>query len=117
MPRTALTVQEVEPNANEAITFAAMDQANGMKFLNDGRTILVAKNGDASAHQLTVVSKGDPVFGRTGNLVKSIPAGGEEIVGFLNPAGWNQVSGVDAGNVQVDVDDDTSMTIAVLRLK
>lgn len=117
MPRTAIAVQDVEANANEAITFAAMDSANGMKFPNDGRTILIFKNDDASAHQVTVVSKGDPVFGRTGDLVKSVPAGGEEVVGFLNPAGWNQVSGVDAGNVQVDVDVDTSMTIAVLRLK
>ena len=111
MPRTEITVQTVGKNSNAELTFAAMDQSNGMMFINDGKTVLVVKNDDASPHELTVVSTGDPVYGRTGDIVKSVLAGDLEIVGALPQAGWNQTS-TNVGKVHVDVDGDTSMLVA-----
>ncbi|MDT7040875.1 hypothetical protein [Candidatus Nitronereus thalassa] len=117
MPRTAIPVQEIEGNANEEIVYTAGDAANDMLFQNNGRTLLICKNGSVGAIQLTIVSVPDPVLGRTEDIVQSIPAGDDFIVGFLKPSGWNQKSGADAGKVYVNLDDDTSVSVAALSIK
>ncbi len=116
MPRTAIAVQEIPANSYVgAITFTAVDAANGMMFPNDGRTILIVKNADTASKTVTVVSVADQ-WGRTGDHSITVAAGGEAIVPPLPPAVWSQQSGADANNVYVNFSAATSTTIGCLRL-
>ena len=114
MARTNIAIQNVDANEQLTPTFSAMDDVNDHDFVNTGRELVIVQNDDGSPHTVTIVSKGDPVYGRTGDLVKAVAAGAREIFGFLNPSGWNQAAG---SLVHVDIDDDTSMTVAVCQIK
>lgn len=115
MPRTAIAIQEIPFLGSGAISFAAADAVNGMLFPNDGKTVLLVKNGGASAITLTVVSVADE-YGRSGDIAPPVAAGEERIVGPLRPALFNQRSGADAGKVYVNFSSGTSVTVAALRL-
>jgi len=117
MARTAIAVQEVPFQGSAAVNFGAADSVNGMVFPNDGRTILLVKNAGAAPITVTVASVQDE-YGRSGDIsAASVDVGAERVVGPLRPALWNQKSGTDMGKVYVDVSDDTSVTVAALRLE
>lgn len=115
MARTAIAVQEIQFLGSGAIAFTAADATNGMMFPNDGRTVLLIKNGGAGAITVTVTSVPDE-YGRTGDLIISVAAGEERIVGPLRPALFNQRSGADQGTVYVGFSAATSVTVAAPRL-
>lgn len=117
MARVAIAVQDLAANAGATITLAAADATDNMKFLNDGETILIIKNAGAGAVSVTVVSVAEPQFGRTGNIILSVAAAAEGIFNRLAPIGYNQKSGADQDNVQVDFDIDTSVTVGAVKLK
>jgi hypothetical protein len=115
MPRTEITVQNVS-KAGLAPTYAAADAANDMMFKNDGHTVLHVKNGGAGAISVTVVSIADP-YGRLGDVVVSVPAAGERIIGVFKDFLFNQKPGsTNAGKIHVDFDVDTSVTVAALKI-
>lgn len=99
MAFTAFTTTPVSPASDAAVTYAATDAVNGNTVVNNGKVALVVKNPTAGPISVTVVSVPDS-NGRTGDITVSIPAGGEEAFGLLDPALFNQRSG-DVGQVHV----------------
>lgn len=116
MARTAIVTQVVDFQSGEDITFAAADQANGMTMENDGQSILLVKNDDASVKQVTIVSVKDEL-GRLGDIVKTVAATTIAVFAPTRAVGFNQRSGDDVGKTQVDFDADTSVTVAVLKIQ
>ena len=116
MARTAIAVQEIGLNAGATITWTNSDQANGMIFANDGRTVLLVKNGDASARVVTIASVADEA-GRIGDQVPSVAAAATYCFGPLRPAWWSQRS-TNQGCVLVDfaVGTPTTLQVAAVRL-
>ena len=116
MARTAIAVQEIGLNAGATVTWTNSDQANGMIFANDGRTVLLVKNGDASARVVTVASVADEA-GRIGDQVPSVAAAATYCFGPLRPAWWSQRS-TNQGCVLVDfaVGTPTTLQVAAVRL-
>lgn len=119
MPRTAIAVQEVAFQGNAAISFAAFDQPNGMKFPADGRTVLIINNAAGVPRNVTLISVPESRYGRSAPSAQTaiaIAAGAIRLIGPLPPEVWNQQSGADQGFAQVDIDVGTSVTVAAVRL-
>lgn len=110
MPRTALTVQSLGLNGQLNATMTNADAANGMSFLNDGQTMLVVRNADASAKTVTVKSVPDE-WNRSGDVVCVVSASGIGIFGPFTPAVFNQPD----GTINVDFSAATSTTIAAAK--
>jgi hypothetical protein len=83
--------------------------ANGDQFINNGRTWISVKNGDASSHTVTVTSILNCSQGvnHPGTLV--VAAGEERIMGPFDPLRFNDVT----NRVSLAYTALTSMTIAV----
>lgn len=115
MPRTEITVQDVN-KIGLSPTYAAADSANGMMFKNDGHTVLHIKNGGAGAVSVTVASIADP-YDRLGDVVVSVPATSELIIGVFRDFLFNQKPGsTNAGKIHVDFDVGTTVTVAALKI-
>lgn len=112
MPR-GLIVQSDLPfqGADEDVTFTAGDETNDMYFVNEGLQFVLIDNGDAVPVVITFVSVADK-FGRTQDLVVTVPATSIGMAGPFLPGIWNQ-SGTP--NVNVDMVSDTSLTLAAVR--
>ena len=112
MPRTNIPIQIKPANGGEidVVAFTAADQANGMEFVNDGRTTLMVLNGDASPHTATIASI-KCSHGRLGDATIVVTAG-DQGDGGPYPTDLFQQSG---GLVHVDFDADTSVTVACIR--
>jgi hypothetical protein len=114
MPRTSIAVEEVPfQSYDNDITFSNVDAANGMMFPNDGQTVLLVKNADATSKTVTVRSVQDE-NGRTGDLVVTVAAGKTAWIGPLRQKLFCQRS-TDAGMVYVDFSAATSTTVACMR--
>lgn len=107
MPRTALTVQSLGLNGQLNATMTAADATNGMAFVNDGQTVLVVRNTDASAKTVTVKSVPDE-WGRSGDVTCVVAASGVGILGPFTPAIFNQSD----GTINVDFSASTGVTVA-----
>ena len=114
MAFTSFAVTSIGRNASGAVTYSAVDAANGNTFVNDGKTSLRIKNGGGGSITATIVSVPDE-HGRSGDLVIAIAAGAEYAVGCLDPALFNQRSG-DVGFVHVTFSAGASVTAAVVQL-
>lgn len=115
MARTQIALTSVASAKEGAITFTAADAANGMYFVNDGRTVLIVKNADAATHTATVRSVPDP-YGRTGDIAAATAAGATNVVGLLPTGLFNQTAAGSLGEVNVDFDASTSVTVAAIQL-
>lgn len=114
MARTLIAATTVPANGGEAaITWTNADAVNGMYFANDGKTVLLIKNGDVATHTATVTSVADP-FGRTGDVAMATIAGATNAAGPFPPNLFTQRDGT--GQVLVGFDAGTSVTVAALRL-
>ncbi len=117
---TAITVQApAQYSGISNLTLTAADAANGMMFANDGKTILVVLNNDASSKTVTIVSVPDE-NGRTGDIVLTVPAAsggfpGIAITDTLPTALFTQQNS-DAGNVYVTFSASTSVKVAAVRI-
>ena len=111
MARTDITVTDGGYGMT-LMTETAADQANGMSFSNDGRTILVVSNEDASAKTVTIAVNSDE-FGRDVTESVTIPAGRISVSNFFPPSVYNQA----ANKVHLDFDADTSVKVAAFRMK
>ena len=120
MARTVIPVQTLSKNDSAAITWTAADNANGNYFINDGKTILLAKNeGAGGARTVTIDAVSDP-FGRAVDEEMTVaafdtPEPGLNSSGFLDPVAWNQLGTGDLGRVHVDCDADTDLYLAALK--
>ena len=117
---TAITVQApAQFGGIQNVTLTAADSANGMMFLNDGKTVLVVINNDVAAKTVTIVSVPDE-NGRTGDIVLVVPAAvggfpGIAITDQLPTALFTQQS-TDAGNVYVTFSAATNLKVAAIRI-
>lgn len=117
MARTLIPAQSVAQNAGLPIVWTAVDQANGMFFINDGETVIMARNTDASPHAVTIDSVADQ-FGRVGDIVMTPVAESGVLDGIavssrlpthlFNQAGTN--------NCNVDFASATGMWVAAISI-
>lgn len=114
MAFTAFATQVVNPASAAAVTYAAVDGANGNTIVNNGKVAIRVKNGSGVSVTVTVVSVPDS-NGRTGDIVAVIPAGAEYAFGLLDPSLFNQRSG-DVGQVHVTFSAGASVTMAAVQL-
>lgn len=107
-----LTVQNINRSGLEA-TYASAG-AGGDEFTNNGSTFLHVKNGDGSAHTVTVASQYAPVPAglAQSNVQVSVPAGEERMIGPFPTRAFNDEDGL----TQVTYDAVTSVTIAVINI-
>lgn len=112
MPRTVIALQDIPSEGHiGSITMSAADAANNHELANNGKVLLLVENGDASPHSITIVSVPD-FAGRIQDIVQAVAAGDLAIFGPFKPAWWNQAAGL----LHVDIDVDTSVTLAALRI-
>ena len=114
MSQTLLAVQKPGLVA-AALEAVAADGVNGNYFINNGRTLLIIKNGGASSITATVTSVPDP-YNRTGDVTATVAAGAEVVLGPFEQTLFNQASGVTAGGVQLAFSDATSVTLSAVSL-
>lgn len=113
MPRTAITIQTLTPNAGVAsAAFQAVDAVNGMQVPTGkhGTLILQVKNTDTVNHTVTVLEgKGTA----KGDLQVTVPANtGDVLIGPLDHDRFEQTD----ENFYLDFDSATGMTIKAIRL-
>ena len=94
-------------------TLAAAVAANNAEFLNDGRTLLAVLNA-ATAAEITLITPGTVDGIAIGDRAITVPIHATRVMllGPFPPGVYNNSSGM----VQIDLDDDTSVTWAVFRL-
>lgn len=111
----ALTVESTGVGANSLTPTFVAAGAGGDTFLNDGRTVLYVKNGDASPITVTITT---PLSLRGGIGVEdpptTVPATDEEIIGPFDPTIFNAPAGT---GVEVNYSAVASVTVAVIRLQ
>jgi len=105
-----LTVQDVTAAGITPVYVAA--SADGDSFPNNGRVMLHVKNEGTADIGVTVVSAKTCNFGFQHDIVVSVPAGGEKMIGPFSPERFND----DQGQVQVNYSDVTSVTVAALEI-
>lgn len=106
MARTDLSTQRITRSGLDPSYTAA--NVDGHSISNDGSVVLHVKNGDASAHTVTLVTPRKVDGLDVADLTVSVPAGGERIIGPFPPATFGRVVDVDFSAV-------TSVTVAALK--
>jgi hypothetical protein len=113
MPRTVITVTNLDPQQSVGLTLEDADAMNGMMFVNDGTSALVVKNdGAMDPVQVTIVAVPDEA-GRAVDYEEDVEAGTIGIFGPYLPAWWNQTT-QNFGYIYVDFDDDTDISVGVI---
>lgn len=117
MARTNIPLQALPAIGGAAITWTAADQANGMYFVNDGDSILMVRNTDASPHATTVSSVAD-VYGRTGDLVATPVAisGSNDGIAMFSRLPAHLFNQPGTNNCNVDFASATGMSVAVVQV-
>lgn len=91
MVRTVITKQQLSgsyPPTALTFTFVNGDNTNGMQFPAAGKEIVILHNTTGGSINVTLGSA--PLYGRTGDLVKALPAGAYAVIPPLELAGWRQ---------------------------
>lgn len=99
------------PTAWTDLTWTAGDSVNGHKVVSSGNDLIIAKNVNVAAKTVTLVSIADE-YNRTGDLTKSMAQNGLAVIGPIKTKGWKQTD----GNLYIDVNIDTDVSIAVIAL-
>ena len=114
MARTDIEVQPMSRSGNGLTPiYEAVDQLNGMAFLNTGREFVHCKNLNAAPRNLTALTPGSVDALAVADLVATIPAdNGDKMIGPFPPSVYNQSD----GKVYLDFSAGADMTIAVIRM-
>lgn len=94
-----------------APTFAVAS-AGGDDFLNSGRVVLYVKNGGTSDQIVTVNSQTPCNYGFDHDVVVTVPASGERIIGPFAKQRFDDPN----GKVQISYSGVTSVTVAALEV-
>ena len=114
MVRTALTVQVISRDGL-AVIYAAADATNEHEFVNTARDVFIhVKNANASAVALTFITQGTVDGQAIADRTVSVTGLTEEFIGPFNNTQYG--SGTAGTTVQIDLDIDTSITLAALQL-
>ena len=114
-----LTVQLLNESAVLREANKAAANSGGDSFPNDGKTLLLVQNTDASSHTATVTaqktSQQVPGIGAMtkSNIAQAIAAGDEAIIGPFPPSMFNDVNGL----VQITYSAATGMKVLPIRLQ
>lgn len=82
----------------------------GDTFYNNGRTFLHIKNGSASEVTVTIDSKTLSNYGTDVDIIVSIPAGTEKILGTFDPSRFDNQSGI----ANITYNSVTSVTLSLI---
>lgn len=116
MSRVILSLQETLRTGLE-VTYASADAANDHSFDNRGQNVLLhVKNGGGGAVQVTIDTPGTIDGLAIPNQVVSIPAGEERFFGPFRNDLYGQGDQTLTRAVLVDLDIDTSVTIAAISI-
>ena len=111
----ALTVENTGLGSSSLTPTFVAAAGGGDTFVNDGRSMIYVKNGDASPITVTITT---PISLRGGIAVDdpetTVPATDEEIIGPFAPTLFNASDG---SGVAVGYSAVTSVTVAVIRLQ
>lgn len=111
MARTDIPVTDQPNEGSTEISYTSADATNDMKFVNTGTVILLASVGST---QTTITIKAvDDMAGRSVDEAKTVTSS-EVVFGPFTESWWNQQDGTD--EVYVDLDNDTDVNVAALRL-
>lgn len=112
MARTALTVQVIDLDGLVA-SYTSGDATNDHEFQNDrGDIILHVKNAGASPCVVDIITAATFAGLALDDAGGTVATGTEAFFGPFDPALFNQSTGL----VNVDLDQDSSVTLAALRL-
>jgi hypothetical protein len=114
MARTAIPVQTLSSKHGgevEDLTWTAADDVNNMEYVGTGNEIVLIKNASGGSLDVVFKSVADP-YERTGDLTVSTGASDQSVAGRFPRLLWNQSDGL----VDIDIADDTSLSLAVIRL-
>lgn len=115
MARDALVVQQMGNEGaqyDQAIAYTEMVAANDLEFANDGRTLLLVKNGGTTGAGAATIVSVAAERGRTGDIAISIAQGADGIFGPFPVSAWNQAGAV----VHVDSAFEDAFSFAAIRL-
>lgn len=90
--KTAQAAPGGYPTVLPTLTFAALDNVNGDEFVASGNDLIIFLNTTGSPVNVTLGSSPD-ALGRSGDVVKSVPANGYALAGPIPAAGWRQSNG------------------------
>lgn len=109
--RTSIPITDQSWQGSTVISYTSADAANNMRFVNDGRTILIVQVGSTQT-QITVQAVDDEA-GRSVN--EQVTTTSNEVVfGPFQRRWWNTRDGT--SEIAVDFDQDTDVNVAALRL-
>jgi hypothetical protein len=108
---TPISVPASYATSGVLLEWTEADTANGNRFVNTGREILLVDNTGADTVTVTVSSVADP-YGRTGDATKSVAAGTSAVFQMFPTAGWQQSDGY----IYVDCTAVDDVNLAVIRL-
>ena len=116
MARQVETPQTVVPGGL-VVSYANADATNKHEFANTGREFISGKNGGGGSINVTVETPGT-VDGDLAIADRVVPvaAGVDALLGPWPTSVYNQTSSSDRGKVFFEVDADTSVTVAVLKV-
>lgn len=86
---------------------------DGNMFVNSGRTFVVVNNADVAEKTFTFQTPRTEGGNAVDELIITVAASTERLIGPFPPATYNQVGGADAGKVYVDFEDFADATLAV----
>ena len=109
MARTQITLQDQKVHSMAEAVLVSADSANGMFFKNNGFCKVLIKTGAGGTGNVTIKSVTDSNR-RVGDIVVAMGANKVYESSFFELNLFNS-----GGNVDIDIDDDTDMEIAVLR--
>lgn len=120
MPRTSITVQSLAAfgGKDEDITYTSADAANNMDFTHPGnRDVFVIVKNKHSSPQTAVVNgvASNKTFQRASDITITTAAGDsadKESLMAVPVEGFTQTDGV----VQIDIADDTALSLAVFQI-
>lgn len=119
MPRTALTVQTTARTGLVA-TYTAASVANGHEFINSSeKVVLHVKNAGGGATVITIKTPGTVDGLAIADKTVTVSAGTEAFIGPFDNDDYGQDgagSGTGATDVYIDLDVDTSVTLAAIKL-
>lgn len=111
MARTSIPVTDQPNEGSTEISYTSGDATNDMKYVNTGTVILLVSVG--STETTITVKAVDDMAGRSVDEAQTVTSS-EVIFGPFTQSWWNQQDGSD--EVYVNLDNDTGVNVAALRL-
>lgn len=114
MPRVDFAVQQIQraTGLTPAYTAAQAPGSGSNAFVNEGKTFIHIKNGSGASMTATFLTPATVANLAVADLVVTVGAGAEKMVGPFEPGIFNQPD----GKVHVDWSLETSVTAGVFRV-